>query len=126
MTMKEEVILDILGLTHQYGFEDLERAISDVLVLLLCMRNVCTLLDTARLYNLEKLTTVCLVYLDIHASEILKHDSFVTLSQVNVERVVDDRGLNWFCRIRWWSCWKGTRFSLQRWTFSAAFATGAT
>ncbi|ERL86530.1 hypothetical protein D910_05020, partial [Dendroctonus ponderosae] len=40
MTMKEEVILDILGLAHQYGFEDLERAISDVLVLLLCMRNV--------------------------------------------------------------------------------------
>ncbi|KAH1006630.1 hypothetical protein HUJ05_007344 [Dendroctonus ponderosae] len=31
MTMKEEVILDILGLAHQYGFEDLERAISDVL-----------------------------------------------------------------------------------------------
>uniref|UniRef100_A0AAR5QFU2 BTB/POZ domain-containing protein 9 n=1 Tax=Dendroctonus ponderosae TaxID=77166 RepID=A0AAR5QFU2_DENPD len=89
MTMKEEVILDILGLAHQYGFEDLERAISDVLVLLLCMRNVCALLDTARLYNLEKLTTVCLLYLDIHAAEILKHESFLTLSQDSLVELLE-------------------------------------
>lgn len=40
-------------------------------------------LDTAHLYSLEKLVGVCHSFLDKHASEILVHESFVTLSQVS-------------------------------------------
>lgn len=83
-TLKEETILDTLGLAHQYGFQELETAISDILKQLLALRNVCAILDTARLYGLEKLVKVCHVFLDRHASEILSHESFLQLSQVKM------------------------------------------
>lgn len=82
MTLKEDVILDTLGLAHQYGFQDLETAISDILKQLLALRNVCPILDTAHLYGLDKLVEVCHTFLDRHASEILTHESFLQLSQV--------------------------------------------
>lgn len=82
MTHKEDVILDTLGLAHQYGFQDLENAISDILKQMLALRNVCAILDTAHLYGLDKLVSVCHTFLDRHASEILAHESFLQLSQV--------------------------------------------
>lgn len=81
-TLKEDTILDTLGLAHQYGFQELETAISDILKQLLALRNVCAILDTAHLYGLEKLVKVCHVFLDRHASEILTNESFLQLSQV--------------------------------------------
>ncbi|XP_060523915.1 BTB/POZ domain-containing protein 9 [Cylas formicarius] len=88
MTLKEDVILDILGLAHQYGFQDLESAISDVLKQLLALGNVCAILDTAHLYGLEKLVRVCHTFLDKYASEILQHDSFLQLSQAALVEVL--------------------------------------
>lgn len=82
MTLKEEVILDTLGLAHLYGFQDLETAISDILRQLLALKNVCAILDAAHLYGLEQLVKVCHLFLDKHASEILQHESFLQLSQV--------------------------------------------
>lgn len=81
-TLKEDVILDTLGLAHQYGFQDLETAISDILKQLLALRNVCAILDTAHLYGLEKLVKFCHGFLDRHASKILSHETFLQLSQV--------------------------------------------
>lgn len=82
-TLREDVILDTLGLAHQYGFQDLETAISDILRQLLAQRNVCAVLDTAHLYGLDQLVKVCHAFLDQHASEILVHESFTQLSQVS-------------------------------------------
>lgn len=82
-TLREDVILDTLGLAHQYGFQDLETAISDILRQLLAQRNVCAILDTAHLYGLDQLVKVCHTFLDRHASEILLHESFTQLSQVS-------------------------------------------
>lgn len=82
-TLKEDVILDTLGLAHQYGFQDLETAISDILKQLLALRNVCAILDTAHLYGLEKLVKFCHGFLDRHASKILTHETFLQLSQVS-------------------------------------------
>jgi BTB/POZ domain-containing protein 9 len=79
--MKEENILDILGLSNQWGFEDLELAISDYLKEILSLENVCAILDCARLYNLSNLENVCLAFMDINASRILRNSSFRTLSQ---------------------------------------------
>lgn len=84
MSLREDVILDTLGLAHQYGFQDLERAISDILRQLLALSNVCAILDTAHSYGLEQLVKVCHTFLDRHASEILIHETFGQLSQVMI------------------------------------------
>lgn len=82
MTLREEVILDTLGLAHQYGFQELETSISDILRQLLALKNACAILDTAHLYGLEQLIKVCHTFMDEHASQILAHESFCQLSQV--------------------------------------------
>lgn len=53
-----QVILDILGLAHQYGFVELEAAVSDYLKEILNIKNVCIIFDAARLYRLEFLMKV--------------------------------------------------------------------
>lgn len=81
--MKEDNILDTLGLANQYGFTELETSISDYLRQLLSLDNVCAILDAARLYSLDSLTDVCHTFLDRHAAAILGHRNFKTLSQVS-------------------------------------------
>lgn len=81
LQMKEENILDTLGLANQYGFEALEIAISSYLKKNLSLQNCCAILDAARLYGLETLSTVCMTFMDRHSAELLKHSSFRTLSQ---------------------------------------------
>lgn len=46
--MKEENILDTLGLANQYGFTELESAISEYLRQVLTLSNVCAILDAAK------------------------------------------------------------------------------
>lgn len=58
--MKEENILDTLGLANQYGFTELELAISDYLRQVLSLDNVCAILDAAR--YLIKHYSFCLFY----------------------------------------------------------------
>ena len=50
---KDELILDVLGLAHQYGFVDLETSISDYLRAILSVRNVCLIYDMASMYALQ-------------------------------------------------------------------------
>lgn len=83
-SMSEDVILDTLGLAHLYGFEELETPISKTLRQLLSLKNVCAILDTARLYGLEQLAKVCHLFLDQNAIDILKHDSFPQLSYASL------------------------------------------
>ncbi|XP_066602241.1 BTB/POZ domain-containing protein 9 isoform X2 [Prorops nasuta] len=77
---REEMILDILGLVHQFGFTELESAISDYLKEIINIKNVCFIFDAARLYKLEFLLKVCHEYMDIHAPNIIQHESFLQLS----------------------------------------------
>lgn len=79
-SLKEEMILEVLGLSHQYGFIDLETAISDYFKETLNIRNVCIIYDTANLYRLESLAETCCQYIDRHALEVIRHESFYTLS----------------------------------------------
>jgi len=81
-TLDEDSVIDVLGMANQYGFQDLEMAISNYLRQYLALSNVCMILDAARLYNLEELTQVCLMFMDRNAAELLQHDSFKTLSKV--------------------------------------------
>ncbi|XP_011505483.1 PREDICTED: BTB/POZ domain-containing protein 9 [Ceratosolen solmsi marchali] len=77
---KEEVILDILGLVHQYSFIQLESAICDYLIEIHSLENVCIIFDAARLYQLENLMKVCYSFMDKDAAKIIKHKSFLQLS----------------------------------------------
>ncbi|XP_049795169.1 BTB/POZ domain-containing protein 9 [Schistocerca nitens] len=77
---KEDVVLDILGLAHQYGFVDLEASISDYLREALQVRNACIVFDAARLYGLTHLQAVCAAYMERHAAEMLRHQTFLQLS----------------------------------------------
>uniref|UniRef100_A0A1I8M4A6 BTB/POZ domain-containing protein 9 n=1 Tax=Musca domestica TaxID=7370 RepID=A0A1I8M4A6_MUSDO len=86
--MDEDNILDTLGLANQYGLSELELSISDYLRQYLALGNVCAILDAARLYNLEKLTKVCLTFMDRNAADILQHDSFKSLSKESLEEVL--------------------------------------
>ena len=78
-SQKDEMILEILGLAHQYGFIDLETSISDYLRLtLLDIRNVSLIYDTASLYQLENLVNACCSFMDRNASDVIKHESLTS------------------------------------------------
>ncbi|KAG5307920.1 BTBD9 protein, partial [Acromyrmex insinuator] len=85
---RDEVILDILALAHLYGFMDLESAISDYLKEILSIKNICSILDTAFLYHMEFLTNVCFEYMDVHASEVVQHESFLHLSSAALTELI--------------------------------------
>lgn len=78
--MREDLILSVLGLAHKYGFIELEDAISDYLRSNLNIRNVCSFYDTANLYGLEKLGKECCAFIDLHAADVIRHESFLSLS----------------------------------------------
>ncbi|KAL7744657.1 hypothetical protein ACLKA6_017162 [Drosophila palustris] len=87
-TLDEDAVIGILGMANQYGFQDLEMAISKYLRQYLALSNVCMILDAARLYNLEELTQVCLMFMDRNAADLLQHDSFKMLSKESLEEVL--------------------------------------
>ena len=70
-SFKEDLILDILGLAHLYGFQDLECSISEYLKAVLSVRSVCLIYDTASLYQLASLSTAALIFMDRHALDII-------------------------------------------------------
>lgn len=82
MYFQEEILLDVLGLAHQYGFLELESAISDFLKAILNIRNVCLIFDLANMYNLKSLCQTCVEYIDRNAEEVLTGEAFLSLSQV--------------------------------------------
>lgn len=86
-TLDEDSTIDVLGMANQYGFQDLEMAISNYLRQYLALDNVCMILDAARLYNLEELTEVCLMFMDRNAGDLLLHNSFNTLSKVSSQPI---------------------------------------
>lgn len=78
------MVLDVLGLAHQYGFVELETAISDYLKAILNIRNVCMIYDMASLFHLSSLAEVCCSFVDRNALDIIHHESFLTLSAVSI------------------------------------------
>ncbi|GAB0091414.1 BTB/POZ domain-containing protein 9 [Sergentomyia squamirostris] len=87
--MREEDVLDTLGLANQYGFTELEKAISGYLRQVLSIENVCAILDAARLYNFESLMNVCHTFMERNTTDILKHDTFKGLSQQSLIGILE-------------------------------------
>lgn len=88
-SVKEDVILDILGLAHLYGFTDLEAAISDYLCQTLTVHNACNIYDAARLYQLQYLSKVVSSFLDSQASVIIQEESFLQLSAAGLKEIIE-------------------------------------
>lgn len=78
--------MDLLGLVHQYGFQQLEESLSAYLKSILSLKNVCTIYDTACLYNLQNLRQHSAQFIDNLANEIIKTNEFLTLSPVSLFR----------------------------------------
>lgn len=78
--LREDTVLDILELSHQYGFELLQAAICRYLKEILSVRNVCAIYDKAHLYHLQQLSQTACLFIDRHAAAILRSDAFLQLS----------------------------------------------
>jgi len=85
---KDELILEILGLAHKYGFQDLESAISDYLKAVLSIKNVCLVYGMAALYGLSKLMQSCCYFMDRHAGDVIQHESFSNLSRDSLRAII--------------------------------------
>ncbi|CAF3726959.1 unnamed protein product [Adineta steineri] len=77
---KEDVLIDLLSLVHQYGFEQLENSLSIYLKSILSLNNVCLIYDTACLFELNALKIHCAQFIDNYATEIIKTSEFLALS----------------------------------------------
>ncbi|KAL8613580.1 BTB/POZ domain-containing protein 9 [Nucella lapillus] len=86
--IKEENLLDILGLAHRFVFVELETSISDYLKATLSLRNVCCIYDLANIYSLTSLCTVCKDFMDRQASDILTSEPFLQLSLMSVRDLI--------------------------------------
>lgn len=85
---QEEHLLDILGMSHRYGFVELENSISEYLKAILNIKNVCLIYDLANMYNLMSLCNVCKEFMDRNASHILNSEAFLSLSQSSVKELI--------------------------------------
>ncbi|KAL1138587.1 hypothetical protein AAG570_008650 [Ranatra chinensis] len=88
-SLKEDAILDILGLAHQYGFEDLEAAICDYLRQSLTVQNVCLIYNAARLYQLKFLSKVCKTFIDDNGPSIISTPGFLQLSPSCLRELIE-------------------------------------
>lgn len=86
--LKEDVILDILGLSHKYGFQDLEKSISDYLRVILTVHNACSIFDCAYFYDLKLLTSIVVSFIDYNAKQIIFQSSFFNLSQPGLIQLI--------------------------------------
>lgn len=92
-SLKEDAILEILGLAHQYGFEQLENSICDYLVNSITNENVFSIYDCARLYQLGQVIETCKKFIDHKfAPNLCKSDSsqnFIHLSADGLKEIIE-------------------------------------
>ncbi|CAB0001956.1 unnamed protein product [Nesidiocoris tenuis] len=89
--LKEDIILDILGLAHQYGFENLEKSICEYFIKSLSTQNVFSIYDAARLYQLKSLTEHCMGFIDRNLPPIILTSSkeFLQLSPEGLKEIIE-------------------------------------
>lgn len=82
LELREDILLEVMGLAHRYGFAELESAISGYLRAILSIHNVCLIYDVATLYCLDSLKQTCYMYMDSNAEDVMESDGFLSLSEV--------------------------------------------
>ncbi|PIK52134.1 putative BTB/POZ domain-containing protein 9 [Apostichopus japonicus] len=88
LDLREDILLDVMGLAHQYGFAELEGAISGYLRAILSIHNVCLIYDVATLYSLDSLKQTCYMYMDSNAEDVMASEGFLSLSESALREVI--------------------------------------
>uniref|UniRef100_A0A7E4VVC7 BTB domain-containing protein n=1 Tax=Panagrellus redivivus TaxID=6233 RepID=A0A7E4VVC7_PANRE len=86
--IKIDLVFDILGLVHKYGFTELEQTMSDYLKSTCNVENVCPILTESHFYSLDSLTAFCLDFMDAHADVVIKQSNFRHLSVTALDDVI--------------------------------------
>lgn len=86
--MRDETVLDLLGLAHKYGFLALESAVQGYLKSILSEQNICLIYDASALYQMGDLTLTCQRFLDRSAVEVLSTDGFSCLSVTGLMDII--------------------------------------
>lgn len=92
--LKDEMVLDLLGLAHRYTFKELEESICFYLRHTLSIDNVCLYYDASLLYGLTSLVKDCCSFIDRNALDVMHHESFFTLSSTGIRDLI---GRDSFC-----------------------------
>ena len=87
-SLKEDIIIEILGLSNKYGFKELEDSLSDYMKETLNVKNVCSVYEAAKLYGLDSLSKVCSTFIDRNAIEIMQLESFTSLSFSTLQEMI--------------------------------------
>lgn len=81
---KEESLIDLLGLVHQYGFVELQKSISNYLESILDLRNVCQIYNISSMYQLKSLEETCARFIDRNCQLLIKQNTLLQLSCVSL------------------------------------------
>lgn len=73
-------IIDICELADMYDLEALKETISEYLKAKLSLENCVDILKAASLHAMDGLNQACLAFIDGRSAELIKHDTFKTLS----------------------------------------------
>ncbi|XP_063904232.1 BTB/POZ domain-containing protein 9-like [Zophobas morio] len=79
----------MLGLAHQYSFADLQTALIKQIKPLLNLENICTVFNTANIYDLEELLQTCHSFMELNALEVVAGDCFTDLSQKSMIKLLE-------------------------------------
>lgn len=82
------MILQLLGLANKYDFSTLQQAIITYLKATLTVTNVCVIYNVASFYQLKELAESCSTFVDMHATEVMKSDGFLSLSQTALTELI--------------------------------------
>ncbi len=83
-----QVTLHLLGLTNKYDFSTLQQAVTTYLKATLSVTNVCIIYNVASFYQLKELAEACSTFVDMHATEVMKAEGFLSLSQVAITELI--------------------------------------
>lgn len=86
--LKEEDVIDLLGLAHKYGLLALQTAIGNFLESRINVKNVSLIYDVSCLYSLQQLRDNCLMFMDHNAIDILETEGFTNLSEAAVITII--------------------------------------
>ena len=79
--LPEQVTLDLVGLANKYSFLALQQSIISYLKAAVTVANVCLIFSVSSYYQLKELNSACTDFIDLHATEVMKSDGFLSLSQ---------------------------------------------
>lgn len=81
LCVQTQITLHLLGLTNKYDFGLLQQTITAYLKATLTVANVCVIYNVANFYQLKELCASCTSFIDMNATEVLKSEGFLSLSQ---------------------------------------------